>query len=148
MQTAALSLKEKVLSGHQALAGIVGGLVGGILFGILMGVMGMLPMVAKLVGASSSSVGFAVHMVISGVFGYIFSLVFPSAISSGRLLIYGLIYGGLLWFGPALIIMPVWLGMSPMLSIQGIMNGLPSLMGHLIYGGVLGFLYPRLFPRV
>jgi uncharacterized membrane protein YagU involved in acid resistance len=148
MSTATISLKERALSFHWALSGILGGLVGGVLFGILMGVMGVLPMVAMLIGASSASVGFAVHMVISAIFGYIFSLVFPPTISSGKFLLYGLFYGVILWLGPALVIMPVWLGMSHHLTISGIINGLPSLMGHLVYGGVLGFLYPRLFPKV
>lgn len=41
--------------------GIWSGLAGGAIFGIMMGMMGMLPMVAMLVGRESATVGFIVH---------------------------------------------------------------------------------------
>ncbi len=43
------------------ISGIVGGLVGGVAFGLMMAMMGMLSMIAGLVGSNSSLVGFLVH---------------------------------------------------------------------------------------
>ncbi|MGQ9815946.1 MAG: hypothetical protein ACUVR3_12505 [Candidatus Roseilinea sp.] len=47
---------------NRIVSGLIGGAVGGVAFGILMGVMGMLPMVAGLVGSSDALVGFIVQM--------------------------------------------------------------------------------------
>lgn len=42
---------------NRGVAGIAGGLVGGVAFGLLMQVMGMIPMVAMLVGSNSAGIG-------------------------------------------------------------------------------------------
>ena len=41
--------------GRRVVGGVVGGLAGGLVFGALMGMMGMLPMVAGLVGSDSAA---------------------------------------------------------------------------------------------
>lgn len=125
--------------------GAIGGLVGGVVFGVMMGMMRMLPMVAKLFGSESAAVGFVVHLVFSSIIGVIFVTVLPYAgVAVADLsqwvpaLGYGLVYGFTWWILGGLIIMPVWLGMSPQLSGEGIKKGLPSLLGHLVYGALLG----------
>ncbi|MHA7277937.1 hypothetical protein ACX80O_15690, partial [Arthrobacter sp. Hz1] len=55
---AAASLSTRVM------AGVIGGLAGGAVFGVLMAVMGMLPMIASLVGSDSAVIGLGVHLVI------------------------------------------------------------------------------------
>ncbi len=55
-----------------------------------------------------------------------------------ELLSYGLVW----WFLGPLILMPLFLGMGARLSIEGMSMALPSLWGHLIFGGILGILYP------
>ncbi len=55
---------------------------------------------------------------------------------------FGLLYGVIWWFLGPLILMPLLLGMGTMLSLQGMQMALPSLLGHLIFGGILGVLYP------
>lgn len=54
---------------RRALAGLIGGVAGGILFGVLMAMMGMLPMIASMVGANSPVVGFLIHIVMSIMIG-------------------------------------------------------------------------------
>lgn len=128
--------------------GAVAGMVGGMLFGMLMGMMGMLPMVAKLVGSDSAAVGALVHVFNSALIGAAFAVVFGRQASTlfGGVL-WGGAYGVIWWVLGALIIMPVWLGMPVQLHLQGMKMGMPSLMGHLIYGITTGLIYNRLVVR-
>ncbi|WP_246631627.1 hypothetical protein [Pseudonocardia nigra] len=127
----------------RAANGVVAGIAGGIVFGILMAMMGMLPMVAMLVGSSSAVVGAVMHLVISAAFGLVFAVAVP-ATGTGALLGAGAIYGVLLWVVGPLLIMPAWLGM-PLFMINGMT--LMSLLGHVLYGlvaaGVLAALRRR-----
>lgn len=126
-------------------AGIWGGLAGGAIFGIMMGMMGMLPMVAMLIGSESATVGFIVHMAISAIFGTIFAFFLGAQIkSAGSGIGWGLVYGVILWVVGPLLIMPIWLGMGHQLSAAGIVAAIPSLWGHLIYGFVLGLVFSLL----
>ena len=116
----------------QLAAGIVGGLAGGVLFGVMMQVMGMLGMVAGLVGQESAVVGWVVHLAISVLFGLAYAVsIGPRSTSWGRALGLGGIYGVFWWVLGALVIMPLWLGM---LAFQVGQVQLQSLAGHIIYG--------------
>ena len=123
-------------------AGVYGGLIAGLVFGIMMGMMGMLGMVAKVVGSDSVIVGFVYHMFNSAVIGALFVPLYGRLSSNkGKGLAFGLIYGLVWWFLGPLILMPLTLGMGTRLSIEGMSMALPSLPGHLIFGGILGILY-------
>ena len=123
-------------------AGIYGGLAGGLIFGAMMGMMGMLGMVAQVVGSDSAFVGFIYHMFNSAVIGVLFVPLFGRLSSNkGRGFAFGLVYGVIWWFLGPLILMPLALGMGVMLSVEGMRMALPSLLGHLVYGGILGILY-------
>lgn len=114
------------------LAGIIGGLAGGVVFGAMMAIMKMLPMIAKLFGSESAGAGFIAHLFFSAVIGLIYVLVVP-AIGVGFGLVSGLVYGLAWWILGANIIMPAWLKMKATWSM-------PSLMGHLVYGLLLGLV--------
>lgn len=116
----------------QAVNGAVAGIGGGLVFGMLMAVMGMLPMVAMLVGSSSAVVGALVHLVISAGLGVLFAVAVP-ALGTGALVVAGAVYGVLWWVLGPLLIMPAWLGM-PLFTVDS--TALASLMGHVIYGMV------------
>jgi hypothetical protein len=125
------------------MAGAVGGLVGGVLFGAMMGAMGMLPMVAMLVGSENAGVGFVVHMVMSGIIGAGFGLIFGTRaldFQSGAL--WGAVYGVIWWILGPLLIMPSLMGIGPQFGMALTMPMLMSLVGHLIYGVVAGLAYP------
>ena len=61
---------------QRIIGGIVGGIAGGLVFGAMMGMMGMLSMVAGVVGSQSPLVGFVYHMFNSIVIGAIFGFAF------------------------------------------------------------------------
>ncbi|MBT2523293.1 hypothetical protein J7E80_20480 [Arthrobacter sp. ISL-28] len=106
-----------------------------------MAIMGMLPMVASLVGLSSAPAGFGIHMVISILIGLGLTVPFAGLLSSyGKGTLVGLGYGALWWVLGALVVMPAVLGM-PLFMIDT-MAGL-SLMGHLAYGAILALVAVR-----
>ena len=136
--------------GRQIRAGVLGGLAGGIVFGMLMWMMGMLPMIAGMVGSASPAVGFLLHLLISAMIGVGFGILLDAyTITAGRATITGLLYGMVWWIVGPLILMPLMMGMGlgSQWNAAAIKAALPSLMGHLIYGGILGFTYFRLAQR-
>ncbi|MGJ9407442.1 hypothetical protein ACHABQ_14105 [Nesterenkonia aurantiaca] len=127
-----------VTVGRRIAAGVIGGVVGGLVFGVLMAMMGMLPMIASMVGSTSGAVGFGLHLVISILLGLGLTIPLGGALSSyGRGAIVGLLYGGLWWVLGALLIMPLMMGM-PVFVVNA--TALWSLMGHLVYGLILGLI--------
>ncbi len=127
--------------------GIYGGLAGGAVFGVLMGMMGMLSMIAGMMGSSSPLVGFAVHMMISAFIGASFAVLFGRlAMTGGRSVAAGLGYGLAWWVLGPLTMMPLMMGMGLGVNwtASAMAAAMPSLMGHLIYGGILGGIYGRL----
>ena len=129
-------------------AGITGGLVGGIVFGVLMQLTGMIPMVAMLVGSKSMVIGWLVHLAIAAFIGASFAVIFSRlATSTGRAALYGLGYGIVWWVLGALLIMPAKLGMTDMIFRVGTTQW-QSLIGHLVYGLLLGVTFGLLAPRL
>lgn len=133
-----------------ASVGVVGGLAGGLLFGALMAMMGMLPIVAALVGSDSVVVGFGVHMLISAGAGLAFGLAagaVPGLVATPVLAaLAGAVYGIGWWIAGALIAMPMMLGMGEMvLAIGG--DQIMSLVGHLVFGVTTGLVVFALLRR-
>jgi len=130
---------------------VVGGIVGGLVFGAMMGMMGMLPMVASVVGSESAAVGFLYHMFNSVVIGAIFGLVFGAwSHTYGQGAAMGLLYGVIWWVLGPLVLMPLMLGMgAPQFGMALAPPMLMSLAGHLLYGLLTGLVYVaylRLYP--
>lgn len=126
--------------------GVIGGLVGGVVFGAMMAKMGMLPMIGKMVGQPNAVVGFLVHMVISaGIGGSFGVLVGPLVSDRVTGIVSGAVYGMLWWFLGPLTLMPLLMGMGLGVNwnLGAAENMLPSLMGHVIFGLVLGFVFSR-----
>ncbi|MEZ3170011.1 histidine kinase [Halorubrum sp. RMP-47] len=128
----------------------------GLAAGIVMGVFfqettGALPVIGALYGASVSSVGWIAHLFHSGVFATLFTVVWSrsdklSSGSVGATVSAGVAYGLLLWLVMAGIVMSLWL------NAVGVMTPLPnlnlaSLVGHLLWGGLVGALSATL-PRL
>jgi len=125
-------------------AGIIGGLLGGVLFGVMMQAMGMLEMVAMLAGSESVAVGWIVHLAISAVFGVVFAIVLgPVSRGNGPAALWGVVYGIVTWTVGALVVMPLWLGMSEMVFVVG-QDQVMSLVGHVMFGVVLGLTYTNI----
>jgi hypothetical protein len=138
--------------------GILSGLIGGVIFGIMMqmmnaptpegGQMPMMVMVAKVVRSDSITVGWLYHLFNSAVIGAVFGWLLGTRserITAG--LRWGAAYGFVWWILGGLILMPVFLGMQPfapllMAPMRPVAMG--SLMGHLIYGVILGAAFTML----
>lgn len=124
------------------IAGALAGIVGGIVFGMMMTMMmpPMMGMIGSLIGAPQ--LGWPVHLVFSAIVGAGFGLLLGRrATDWGLAAGLGLGYGFLWWILGPLLIMPTWMGMGPMLVKAFDTPNLMSLVGHLVFGLVMGLAY-------
>jgi uncharacterized membrane protein YagU involved in acid resistance len=130
---------------HRAVYGVIGGIAGGLVFGMLLQMMGMMGMIAQLIGGSSVAVGWVVHLVNSAFIGAVFAVLLGGfAKTPGPAALVGMGYGVVWWVVGALLIMPAQLGM-PVFQLNA--TAWQSLMGHLLFGLVLGLVYALLVRR-
>ena len=130
--------------------GVYSGLAGGAVFGAMLGMMGMLPMIGKMVGQPSAAAGLLVHLINSAIIGAGFAVLFGRSVSGiGGGLRKGLLYGGWWWFLGPLTLMPLFMGMGLGVNwnTAAAVAMLPSLVGHLMYGAILGTSYAWLRER-
>ena len=142
--------EEIKMSARELKLGAYGGFAGGLLFGAMMGMMGMLPMIGSMVGQPTAGAGFVVHMVNSVIIGAGFALVLGRFVSGTRSGVgVGLAYGGAWWILGPLTLMPLFMGMGLGVNWNAAAAAamLPSLVGHLMFGGVLGLVYTWLRHR-
>lgn len=129
---------------HWAIGGVAGFLAGA-LFGAMMAHTPMMENVAALIGLADPAAGWIIHLVIAIIFALIyvgivsFEQVSPYANRPSVGSVVGAVYGIVLWIVGATIIMPLWLTGSLVIDPNWM-----SFVGHIIYGGVLGVLYPIL----
>jgi hypothetical protein len=133
-------------------ASVAAGLIGGVVFGMMMhmmnaptpdgGQMPVIAMVGQIVGSPTVGVGWVYHLFNSALIGAIFGwLVGGRAHGYASALGWGAAYGFAWWIVGGLILMPVLLGMSPFAPLMMPpmrMVAMGSLVGHLIYGLILG----------
>ena len=133
---------------QRVLRGGLAGLLGGSVFGVWMAEQGMFPVIASMVGSSSSSLGLAMHLAISlGIgasFGVLFARLAEGAVPS---LLWGLVYGFVWWVLGPLTFMSVFMGMGLQWSAASVAGAIPSLIWHLVFGGVTGLAYAGLRPE-
>lgn len=128
--------------------GAVAGVAGGIVMSVPLGMVGMLPMIAGLVGSGSAVVGAIVHLAISAIIGATYGLLLGASAdryATGWWI--GLVYGAAWWVLGPLLIMPVMLGMGPQLGMALTTDMLMSLVVHMLFGVVTGLAYPFLLHR-
>lgn len=132
--------------GRLLMAGIAG-VIAGVVMGItLQTFTNILPVIGALYGSQSAAVGWITHLFHSVVFAVAFAtgLSHPQAtdlrdspaVTTGL----AIVFGTLLWFVAAGIVMPIWL------NAVGIAVPIPRLrfvplIGHLLWGGVFGVLF-------
>lgn len=144
---------------QQRIAAAAGsGLIAGVVFGAMMHMMtaptpdgaGMpvIAMVGQIVGSPSVGVGWIYHLFNSLVIGAIFGWVLGTRVYAyGSGVGWGVAYGFVWWILGGLILMPVLLGMpafAPLMMPEMQMVALGSLIGHVIYGALLGALFVTL----
>ena len=143
------------------LNGAVAGIAGGVVFGVMMQMMQaptpdgssipVMQMVAMVVRSNSIAVGWLYHLFNSALLGALFALLFGTRIHgySGGFS-YGALWGIVWWVLGGLILMPVLLGMPAFASLRMPPMrpmAMGSLLGHLIYGLILGGVFVRLSSR-
>lgn len=133
-------------------ASIIAGLIGGVVFGIMMqmmtaptpdgGQMPVIAMIGQIVGSPTVAAGWIYHLFNSAVIGAVFGWLLGERVHGyASALGWGATYGFAWWIIGGLILMPLMLGMPPfapltMAPMQMVAVG--SLIGHLIYGSILG----------
>ena len=129
---------------RKILAGAAGGLVGGAVFGMMMAKMGMLPMIGKMVGVPTVAAGWIVHLAISAAIGASFGVLLGWLVT-GRIsgLVFGTAYGAAWWLLGPLTLMPLMMGMGLGVNwnLAAAEAMLPSLLGHAVFGLVMGPSY-------
>jgi hypothetical protein len=139
----------------RVLAGALAGLSAGVVFGAMMqlmqapaeggGTVPVLRMVAMVVGSGSVVVGWLYHLFNSAVIGASFGLLLGGRVRGyGGGAGWGAAYGLVWWVLGGLVLMPLLLGMPAfaplrMAPMHGVAAG--SLVGHVIYGLLLGGAY-------
>lgn len=138
--------------------GAVAGIGGGVAFGLMMqmmtaptpdgGEMPMMAMVAMVVRSDSLLIGWVYHLFNSAVIGALFGFLLGSRVHSVAAgLAWGAVWGVIWWVLGGLILMPMLLGMEPFAALRmppmrPVAMG--SLVGHLLYGVILGWLFVQL----
>ena len=107
-------------------------------------------MIGSMVGQPTAGAGLVVHMVNSVIIGAGFAIVLGGLVSGTRSGVgLGLAYGGAWWVLGPLTLMPLFMGMGFGVNWNAAAAAamLPSLVGHLVYGSVLGLVYAWLRHR-
>lgn len=121
------------------------GIVGGWVFSRWMAQVDFFPLIAGLVRSQSAAVGATLHFMIAVIIGATFGILFQRDVRTlGSSLGWGLGYGMLWWFLGPLTLMPLGQGEIPDWSYQQAAALFGSLVGHVVYGLLLGLVYAAL----
>lgn len=121
------------------------GIVGGWAFGEWMARVGFFPLIAGLVGSESRMVGVTLHFTIAVVIGASFGALFQRDVRGlGSSLGWGLAYGIFWWFVGPLTLLPILQGDAPDWSPGRGGELFGSLVGHAVYGLLVGLVYAAL----
>lgn len=141
MTVTAASFRSSAI-GRGAAAGAVAGIAGGLVFGAAMAAVGTLPTVASILRTDSPWVGFTLHMVFAVLIGTGFGLlVAHQHVRAGETVVWGLVYGMFWWFLGPLTLLPLLAGRPVAWDLVDARAVLPSLFGHLLYGGVTAVVF-------
>ena len=130
-------------------SGVIAGLVATVVLSVMMvlkGMMGVMPeldiisMLASMMGASAL-VGWLMHFMVGVGYGVAFSQI--NAFLPGCLTVKGIIIGVLGWLVMMLMLMPM-MGAGMFAMKMGMMAPVMTLVLHIIFGAVLGFVYKKL----
>ena len=122
--------------------GGLAGIVGGWAFGKWMARVNFFPLIAGLVNSDSMMVGVTLHFVFAVIIGASFGVLFQREVrGSGSSMGWGAGYGLLWWFLGPLTILPIWQGHRLDWSYERGSALFGSLIGHIIYGLIVGLVY-------
>ncbi len=139
------SMEERFSWPRALVIGGLSGVIGGWVFGVWMAQVNFFPLVASLVNATSRETGVVVHNIIAILIGMSFGVLFQhDARGHGSSMGWGMAYGVLWWFIGPLTILPLLLGQAPDWSAVHGGELFGSLVGHIIYGLIVGLIYATL----
>jgi uncharacterized membrane protein YagU involved in acid resistance len=125
--------------------GALAGIVGGWAFGKWMEQINFFLIIAGLVNSTSREVGVALHFAIAIVIGMSFGLLFQRDVRGyGSSMAWGMAYGLFWWFLGPLTLLPILQGNPLDWSYTRGSALFGSLIGHIIYGVLLGMVYAAL----
>jgi uncharacterized membrane protein YagU involved in acid resistance len=125
--------------------GGLAGIVGGWAFGKWMEQTGLFPLIANLFNSDSPIVGLSLHFAIAVIIGASFGVLFQRDVRGyGSSLVWGMAYGMFWWFLGALTLFPLLRGDTVDWSYIQASELFGSLVGHIIYGLLLGLIYAAL----
>ena len=128
--------------GRAIAGGTFAGITGGLVFGKWMAQVNFFPLIAGLVGSESRRVGEALHLLFAVIIGITFALLFQREVRGfGSSMVCGAAYGIFWWFLGPLTILPLWLRRPLDWSDEHASGLFGSLVGHIIYGLIVGLLY-------
>lgn len=141
--------------GKKIVAGVISGLIGGLAFDALMyafpaaGGASMIAFAAEAVHASNSLIGWLVYPVYGVVIGALFGrlLYYSQTVDDVWATLWGGLYGVGWWIIAQLILIPILFAIRPLSSsaIDRVRDiALPLLVGHVLYGVILGFGWSRI----
>ena len=122
--------------------GGLGGLAGSWVFARGMETAEFYPLVAELMGSDSMGLGQLLHYLIGTTIGVSFGILFYRDVQGvGSSLVWGVNYGLLWWIIGPLTLLPWFLGVRFDWSLAAAQAAFPSLVAHLLYGGLVGLTY-------
>src|SRR5215467_3116264 len=122
--------------------GGLAGMVGGWAFGKWMAQVNFFPLIAGLVNSDSVMVGVTLHFIFAVIIGASFGVLFQRDVRGfGSSMGWGTGYGLLWWFLGPLTILPIWQAHRPDWSYQHGGELFGSLVGHIVYGLIVGLIY-------
>jgi hypothetical protein len=129
--------------------GVIAGTVATVVLSVMMvmkGMMGVMPeldiisMLAGMMGASAV-VGWIMHFMVGAGYGIAFSQI--NGFLPGNFIVKGIIIGVLGWLVMMVMLMPM-MGAGIFAMKMGMMAPVMTLMLHIAFGAVLGFVYKKL----
>lgn len=152
-ETETTQLTDQAETNRPAWAGgVIGGLIAGVVMGMMLSMM-MTPVIEMaipaLYGLQGILAGWIAHLVHSALFGIAFAVLASVAPfdrytgSVGSSTVLGISYGIVIWVVAAGFVMPIWLSAVGFPMAPTLPNFDPmSLVGHAVFGAVLGMVYP------
>ncbi len=125
--------------------GVIAGIIAGIVFTFFLVMSGMLETLGGIIDMPSKLGGLIVHAVMSIGSGIAFALILGWFIQSWiSAVFWGLLFGLGMWIAGPMTLLPFLSSGVPLFihwTIEGIKQNIPPLVGHLVYGLVLGVVY-------